>query len=293
MKIAIFTGGISGERPVSISSAKNVQTLLDFAESEVFTLPEDIDKYLAVYKDFDIVIPVIHGKGGEDGSIQGFLETLGIPYIFSGIEAHAIGRDKKRSKQIAELLGYTVSKEIDNKNPSFPLFAKPRFGGSSVSSGLCKSQVDFDVLTKGNTEEFILEEVVRGREFTVGVIEKDGKSIPLPVIEIVTPENTFFDFEHKYNPENLAREICPAEIDAALSNKLQSAALAVHNEVGVKHMSRSDFIVTDSNQVFFLEINTIPGMTNTSLIPKMLRTAGLDLKQLFKEWCENEIKSRH
>ncbi len=285
MKIVIFTGGSTGERPVSIASAKNVAGLLDFAEVQVFSMPEDLEKFLASFKHFDLAIPIIHGKGGEDGTIQGLLSTLGLKYLFSGVQAQAIGIDKKRTKQIAALLGHTVPREIHANHLEFPFFAKPRFGGSSVTSGLCKNQQDFNNLINQTSEEFILEEPISGKEFTVGVIESGGKTIALPVIEIITPENTFFDFEKKYDPANLAQEICPAQIETELSDRLQNIALSVHKELGVRHISRSDFIVNAQGQPYFLEINTIPGMTNTSLIPKMLAAQGLKLEDLLKEWA--------
>jgi D-alanine-D-alanine ligase len=287
MKIAIITGGNSAERDVSIASAKNIAELVDFATVETFIFPEDENKFTKTYKIFDLAIPVIHGKGGEDGSIQGLFESLGIPYLFSGVEAHAIGIDKKRTKQVVNKLGYMAPRDV-NKN-DFPFFAKPRFGGSSVNSGLCNSEQDY--LKLNQNEELILEEPIRGREFTVGVIEHKGEALALPVIEIVTASDTFFDYEQKYNSEKLAQEICPAQIPQVLSDKLKSIALAVHMQLGVKHISRSDFIVREDGEIYFLEINTIPGMTNTSLIPKMLKTANLDFKELLKEWCDKEYLS--
>jgi D-alanine-D-alanine ligase len=289
MKIALLTGGLSGERSVSIASAKNIAEVLDFAEVSTYTLPEDLEMFLSEYKQFDLAVPIIHGKGGEDGSVQGLLQELGIPYLFSDIEAHAIAIDKRRTKQIAALVGIKVSPEIQGSALHFPLFAKPRYGGSSVSSGICNNSGDLNNLRQQTNEEFILEVPVKGREFTAGVIEYNEETIALPVIEIITPEETFFDFEHKYNPDNLAREICPANIPTELSLQLQNMALKIHKELGVRHISRSDFIVGQDNEPVFLEINTIPGMTNTSLIPKMLTAAGVEIKTLFKGWCE-EIK---
>ncbi|MDB4939642.1 MAG: D-alanine/D-alanine ligase [Candidatus Doudnabacteria bacterium] len=291
MKIALFTGGLTEERPVSIASATNVNKLLDFADTETFVMPEDLEKFVATHKSFDFAIPIIHGKGGEDGVIQGLFESLSIPYLFSGVQASSIAIDKKRTKQIAKALGYTVTKESSVENSSFPLFAKPRFGGSSVASGLCKSQADLDNLKKLCSDPFILEQPLKGREFTVGVIEQNGKTIALPVIEIITPENSFFDFEHKYDPNNLAGEICPAQIPIELNSALQAEALAIHTEIGARHISRSDFIVTNTNEIFFLEINTIPGMTNTSLIPKMVAAAGLNLRDLLKQWANEALSN--
>ena len=279
MKIAIITGGESGERDISIRSAENIKSGIDFTETETFVFPEDQDKFLSTHKDFDIAIPMIHGVGGEDGALQNFLDGIGMPYIFSGPEAHAIGIDKKRTKELAETIGIDTAKEIN----TFPLFAKPRFGGSSVASGLCNDQLELDKLVSDNPgTEFITEELIRGREFTVGIIESDGKMIALPVIEII-PKGEFFDFENKYDPAKLASEICPADIGEDLAMEFKRQALLVHEKIGAKHISRSDFMMTHEGKIFFLEINTIPGMTKTSLIPKMLQTAGLNLRDWLKE----------
>jgi D-alanine-D-alanine ligase len=105
----------------------------------------------------------------------------------------------------------------------------------------------------------------------------------------VLEKNTFFDFEHKYNPRKLAKEVCPADISPKLADKMSTMAIAMHKEIKAKHISRSDFIVTHDGVPHFLEINTIPGMTKTSLLPKMLKVAGVDIKELFKEWCERAI----
>lgn len=279
MKIAIITGGESGERDISIRSAENIKSGIDFTETETFVFPEDQDKFLSTHKDFDIAIPMIHGVGGEDGALQNFLDGIGMPYIFSGPEAHAIGIDKKRTKELAETIGIDTAKETN----TFPLFAKPRFGGSSVASGLCNDQSELDKLVSDNPgTEFITEELIRGREFTVGIIESDGKMIALPVIEII-PKGEFFDFENKYDPAKLASEICPADIGEDLAMEFKRQALLVHEKIGAKHISRSDFMMTHEGKIFFLEINTIPGMTKTSLIPKMLQTAGLNLRDWLKE----------
>src|SRR3989344_102997 len=136
MKIALITGGASGERDVSISSANNLKKFINFGKAEIFIFPEDKDIFIKNSKSFNIAIPIIHGKGGEDGEIQKLLKTLNIPYIFSEPNAHSIGIDKKLSKQLAESLNYSIPKEILPINQNFPLFVKPRFGGSSIFSGI-------------------------------------------------------------------------------------------------------------------------------------------------------------
>lgn len=289
MKIGIITGGKTEEREISIKSAHNIQNLVDFAETTLFTFPEEIDLFIQSATKFDIVIPVIHGIGGEDGSLQGLLKNLNTLFLFSDISTHAIAIDKKFTKEIISTLNILSPKEINN----FPLFAKPRYGGSSVASKLCMSGAELDVLTKENLEtEFITEQPIKGREFSVGVIDTETATIALPVVEII-PQGEFFDFENKYNPEKLAIEICPASIDEVISKELQRQALLIHKHLKTKHLSRSDFIVTPNNSIYFLEINTIPGMTDTSLIPKMVQVAGLNLKDLFKFWCNKCVEIKY
>lgn len=280
MKIGIITGGTTGEREVSIRSAKNIKSAIDFSEVETFIFPEEIENFLKVRESFKVVIPVIHGVGAEDGSVQGFLEILGIPYIFSSIQAHSIGIDKRKTKEIVSKLGILVAKEIN----SFPLFAKPNFGGSSVASQLCHNKEELEKLMLENPGvEFILEEPIKGREVTVGIIEKGGKKIVLPVIEVI-PKGGFFDFDSKYNPDMLAEEVCPAKVDTFIYKELQRQALVAYEAIGASHISRVDFFLTADNKIYFLEINTIPGMTDTSLVPKMLREEGIELGELLKEW---------
>jgi D-alanine-D-alanine ligase len=285
MRIAVITGGETAERDISIASAKNIKSSISFAESKLFVFPEDKEIFLKEKYLFTIVIPVIHGIGGEDGKLQFFLEQQKIPYIFSNPKTHAIGINKRKSKIIASTLGFMVPREFDVSDAVFPLFVKPVYGGSSVASKICNSVQELESLFFENQQlEFMLEEPINGREFTVGIVESEGKTIPLPVIEII-PKEKFFDFESKYSVEKLAQEICPAQIEETLKKTLQSIALSVHQKIGTRHISRSDFIVTSKNEVYFLEINTIPGMTNTSLIPKMLKEANLNISKLLREWC--------
>lgn len=282
MNIAIITGGETGEREVSIRSALNVQTLLSFAHTTLFTFPEDTKLFIQSADKFDLAIPMIHGVGGEDGSVQGLFKHLQLPFLFSDISTHAIAIDKTFTKELVSTRGIISPREIN----TFPLFAKPRHGGSSVASKLCTSQEELDTLIYTNPHiEFITEEPLKGREFTVGVIDTAADTLTLPVVEII-PKGEFFDFENKYNPEKLATEVCPAQINESLSKELQRQALLVHTHLNAKHLSRSDFIVTSDGTIYFLEINTIPGMTDTSLIPKMVEVEGLDLGEIFKGWCE-------
>jgi D-alanine-D-alanine ligase len=286
MKIAIITGGDTGEREVSIKSAENIRALIDFGEIETFVFPEQKLEFITDVKKFNLVIPMIHGEGGEDGALQGFLELLGVPYLFSGVSAHAIAIDKKFTKEVVAAIGIISPPETNQ----FPAFVKPRRGGSSVMSKFFSEKSDAKLMIQENPDiEFMVESPIHGREFTVGVIECAGMITLLPVIEIVT-QSEFFDYESKYNLAKLANEICPANIDKKLTDELQRQALLVHTHLGARHMSRSDFILDENNHIYFLEINTIPGMTNTSLIPKAVSVLGLSMREVLKDWCNDCIR---
>ncbi len=133
----------------------------------------------------------------------------------------------------------------------------------------------------------LVEKLIEGREFTMTAIDDGGKSQALPIVEIIT-KHELFDFESKYDPE-LAQEICPAQIDLDLTKRLQAMALDAHRLIGARHLSRTDVIVDGKNEIYFLEINTIPGLTNTSLVPKALDAAGIELGDLLVEWIKESI----
>lgn len=291
MRIAIITGGETGEREVSIASAKNVASAIGFAEHEMFVFPEDQSRFIEQASTFDLVIPVIHGKGAEDGAVQQLCESLNLPFLFSPIEAHKIGIDKVLTNEFAARAGIKTAKRFSRSNAIFPVFVKPRFGGSSVHTARVESKEELETFLESMVDEMMIEGAVSGREFTVGVIEQNpGDPEALPVIEIV-PKNKFFDYESKYSADHLAEEICPARIERTLTKQLQEAAVAVHTLIGATHVSRSDFIVTESGEIYFLEINTIPGMTDASLEPKMLKQANIDFSGLLEKWSRNTQNS--
>lgn len=291
MKIALITGGNTGEREVSLASARTIEQAISFATVELFVFPEQLQDFLSVYQEYCLAIPMIHGKGGEDGALQGLLELLTVPHLFGGVRAHAIGIDKQLCKNMVSALGIQVPLSFHHpgidqgsSKVSYPVFIKSNTGGSSLQMGLCENEEDLDVCLSSGIQDPIIEQAISGREFTVGVIEKEGALTALPVTEII-PRAHYFDYESKYDVNELAEEVCPALIDDALACELQSAAVRIHKELGVQYLSRSDFIVTTDGEVYFLEINTIPGMTPTSLVPRALKASGVDLSSLLKYWC--------
>lgn len=297
-KIAILTGGTSSEREIALLSSQFIKTQIErFFSVTVFDFPQDLDKFVKTRFQYVLAIPVFHGRGGEDGQIQGFLETLKIPYLFSKIAGHSLAIDKILTKSVAKDLKieqpkFLVVKAKQKIRFKHKLAVKPYDQGSSVAVEIVTSQEELDRgLQKiwQYSDKAIVEEFISGEEYTIGVIEIKQTPQAFPVIWIKPRKNVFFDYQSKYS-DNGAEEICPAPIDKKLSLKLQTQALKIHKAIGLKHISRSDFIVKN-NQPYFLEVNTIPGLTKNSLIPKAVKVAKLDFGLLLKEWIEYELKN--
>ncbi len=292
-RIAVLTGGNSSERGIALQSAKTVfEALKPHASVDVFDFPEQLEAFIGQRKEFDSCVPVFHGKGGEDGTIQGFLETLGVPYLFSGVVAHAIGMNKVLTKELARRAGiqtpkYQVIGGGEQCHLDCPVVVKPIESGSSVGVRIVKEKEmlkDAIDLAMREGGEVMLEEFVGGEEFTVAVIDELDDAVALPVIQIKS-KNEFFDLESKYDPE-LCDELCPAPIDDELARRLQTIAMCAHKLIGARHVTRSDFIVDSNGEIWFLEINTIPGMTKHSLLPRAIRESGRDFGELLMGWIE-------
>lgn len=292
-EIAILTGGKSSERDVALNSAQVIaDQLKEHYSVSIFDLPMDLELFISKYKQIDVAIPVFHGKGGEDGTIQGFLKILGIPFIFSDVEAHAISLDKAQTKRIVAYCGITTPdfrsvNKNENVQYEYPCVIKPMNGGSSIGISIAQSEMDFQ---KGLMEAFVysetvlIEKYISGEEYTVAIIEEHAKPIALPVIQVKS-KRSFFDYKSKYDSD-LVDEICPAQISDQLSHELQELGLKIHTLVGARHISRSDFIVSPDGKIWFLEINTIPGQTLQSLVPKAIHTSGRSFAVLLNEWIE-------
>lgn len=293
-RIALLTGGESSEREIALRSAKNVAEVLgNIFEVVTFDIPSELSAFLERRSEFSAVIPVLHGVGGEDGTIQGFLETLKIPYIFSGVQAHAVAMDKERTKILVSANGVRTPKSVtvrsgDSVAFDHPVVVKPFDGGSSVATAVARSQNELDAAIAKGLEfstAVLVEDFVQGDEYTVAVVDIDGKTKALPVIAI-RPKEGFFDFESKYNAATLADEICPAPISEELTSSLQSMALTAHRTLGCRHVSRTDIMVDAAGTAWFLETNTIPGMTGTSLLPKALKAGGHSFADTLRGWIE-------
>jgi len=237
---------------------------------------------LRLLADYDVAFLALHGRFGEDGTIQGLLEALRMPYSGSRPLASALAMDKRRAKQWFSLHGLAVAREFSSAHESqiaYPVVVKPNFGGSSVGVRIVtQSQQLAEALAEAGPGA-IVEECLVGREVTCAVLENlDGSLAPLPVIEIVPRKGPFFDFASKYE-DGGAEELCPAPIGLEEAQAVQDAALRAHEALGCRHFSRTDMILTSSGPVI-LETNTIPGMTPNSLLPKAARAAGLRFDSL-------------
>ena len=251
-------------------------------------------------EDVDIVFLALHGSFGEDGTIQAVLDTLHIPYTGSGALASASAMNKHRAKELFQFHQLPTAPEfyvVPSKMESmgrlipqietrlgYPLVIKPNEGGSSVGIHMANNQEQLrEALERElrNNVPLMVEKKMLGRELTCAVLEDyDGSTLPLPIIEIVPRTGAFFDFTAKY-VEGGSDEICPALIDHKNARHIQDLAVRAHQILGCKGFSRSDFILTSEGPVI-LELNTIPGMTPNSLLPKAAQVFGLDFAQLVK-----------
>ncbi|PIR93129.1 D-alanine--D-alanine ligase A [Candidatus Falkowbacteria bacterium CG10_big_fil_rev_8_21_14_0_10_43_10] len=248
----------------------------------------------------DIVLPAVHGPYGEDGKLQGMLDMLGVPYVFSGTLASALAMNKAKTKLIAKSIGLTVAEDIvlekDNEyninniinKLSLPIVVKPNELGSSVGTTIVNSAQE---LKAGIKEGFkydhtlILEQFIKGRELTVPIMGNNSPKA-LPVIEIIPKVSGWFDYRAKYAVGG-SDEICPADIPGDIKSKIQEMSVKIFKAVGCADLARADFIWSKENgELYFLEINTIPGLTKNSLTPKAAKVAGMS----FSEFLDKLIK---
>jgi D-alanine-D-alanine ligase len=273
IRVAVLMGGRSCEREVSLSSGAGVLKNLDRDKYEVWgiDIPSELDKLKEIKPDLAFII--MHGKGGEDGEIQGYLETLGIKYTGCGVLASAIGMNKKFFRWVMEQNKILVAKEVAEA----PCVVKPNCGGSSVGVSIVEKNNDLKKaikLAKKYDSEVLIEEYIKGIEVTCGVwgsSVNSGQVEALPVVEII-PKNKFFDYESKYS-DGGAQEICPARLSDEITKKIQEIAVRVFKAIDGEGFGRVDMIVRGED-IYVLDINTLPGMTPNSLLPKEAKAAG-------------------
>lgn len=306
--IAIILGGISAERDISIASGKNIADCLRAKfKIEKYDLKYNLKKlFLACQRrEMDLVYPLLHGRLGEDGTLQGFLELLQIPYFGSGVLGSALGINKLAQREILEYHKievpkyWVIKKDEKIKEGFFVKFCrrsgwvtKPNSQGSSVGVSICKNKKELKkgIRKAGKFDDIIIiEKYIKGREITVGVWG-DAKAKTLPVVEII-PKEKFFNYKAKYDPET--EEIVPAEIPKNVSQKAQKIAVEVYKVLRCSGICRVDMIWDDKkNKIYVLEINTIPGMTETSLIPKAIKAAGFGLAEFLEKLIMEKIKGQ-
>ncbi len=314
-KVAILTGGTSAERDIAITSSKTVAKVLEGrVETVTFEFPREMDAFLARRGEFGVAIPVFHGRGGEDGTVQGFLETLGVPYLFSGVAASAVAMDKDLAKRVVSSAGVRTApwvvrsrcsspgdehlsrhvchpvtniggERVGSLAVSFPCVVKPADGGSTQGVTIARDQRELNGALDAAfafSSRVIVENFIAGEEFTVAVAEDNGEAVALPVIQIKSPSG-IYDYDAKYGLVP-AEKLCPAPIADELAHRLQSAALTVHKTIGARHLSRTDFIVDAVGEIWFLEINTIPGLS--VLFPRAVAASGRDFGTLLWQWID-------
>ncbi|NDV93681.1 D-alanine--D-alanine ligase [Dysgonomonas sp. 521] len=320
--IAIVWGGYSSEIVVSAKSMAGVYSFLDKGKYEIYkvkivkegwTVEIDGETYPVDKNDFTFLCPqqkekvrfdfafiIIHGSPGEDGHLQSYFDMLDIPYSTCGMMASALTMNKFVCNNFLKNFGITVANSLYlNKDSKYgindianklglPMFVKPNTGGSSFATTKVKS---IDQIQKaiddafGETPDVIIESFIEGREVTCGCYKIKGKEVVFPLTEVVT-SNDFFDYNAKY--EGQVEEITPARIAKDMTDEIQRLTRKVYDLVGAKGIIRVDFIIC-GDIPYLLEVNTVPGMTQTSFIPQQVAAAGLNITEVLTEIIENEF----
>lgn len=321
-----MAGGFSGEYEVSINSAKNIAANLDPLKYTVYTIlvtrdrwfyetdggSVDIDKNdfsLTLNKEkikFDAAFITIHGTPGEDGKLQGYFEILGVPYNTCDATTSAITMNKAYTKAIIHNIhGLHTAKSIQLFDRdlhevasianalNFPLFIKPNNGGSSVGMSKVHNVAALpQALEKAFNEDdqVLVEEFIKGREFSIGVVRLNGHLKVLPATEIISSKE-FFDYEAKYTP-GVSEEITPARLTPEQNELIAGIVTEVYLRLNCKGMVRIDFILQeDTNDFYFIEVNTTPGQSANSLIPQQVRAAGMNVGEFYGSLIEGSLKS--
>ncbi len=306
--IALLYGGISSERAVSLNSGEQVYQALDKQKYEIrrYDTKTDLPRLVAEAGEINAALIILHGAYGEDGTVQGMLELLDIPYQGAGVLGSSLAMNKLAAKQLYEQSGipvppYLAIHQRDNLPPrriidriGLPLVVKPTVGGSSIGMSIVRKA---EALPGALADAFaqdrsvIVESYIQGTEITASVLGNDTLTA-LPLIEIIpSGKYEFFDYEAKYTA-GATQEICPARIDDALAQKAQTYAQMAHSALFCKGYSRTDMILRGQD-FFVLETNTIPGMTRTSLFPQAAQAAGISFSQLLDRLIELGIQAHH
>ena len=323
--IALVTGGFSGEAVISYKTAITIDNNLDREKFNVFkidinprgwihelidgrkvevdkndfSLQVDADKII-----FDGVFIAIHGSPGEDGKLQGYFDTLKIPYTSCDAATSAITFNKRYTVAVAAMSGIHVAKSVHLfKQITFssaqileelklPVFVKPNNGGSSIGMSKVEKADGLDkAISKAFLEDdqVLVEETINGREYTVGVFRSKGIIVVLPITEVKS-QKSFFDYEAKY--EGASTEVTPAEIDDAVAEKIRKASKKIYSVFNCRGVVRIDFIMNEEDgEPYMLEINTIPGQSEASIVPQQVKAMGWSLKEFYTKLVEEAFES--
>lgn len=306
-KVALLAGGTSGEREISLASGAGAKKALEEAGYEVVQLDPALraDIRRLIDEDFDVAFLALHGRGGEDGTLQGFLETIGMSYTGSGVCASAIAIDKGRSKFFYERAGLaTPAWTVVRRYEPYDLDAiiseagdhvvvKAIHEGSTLGIYIVEGKPALAEAINAAFEfddEVLIEQYIAGPEYTIVVLGNQDVEV-LPIIEII-PANDFYDFESKYAPGG-SEHICPARLDEATTAAMQRAAATAHIALGCAGATRTDFILDADGQAWVLETNTLPGMTETSLLPDAARAAGISFPDLCTRLIDYALEEKN
>ncbi|MDA3915735.1 MAG: D-alanine--D-alanine ligase [Deltaproteobacteria bacterium] len=305
IRLALLSGGISSEREVSLNSGKQVLEALDKDKYDItrYDPKTDLKQLVTDADSIDAALIILHGPFGEDGTVQGLLDLLDIPYQGAGVLGSSVAMNKLTAKQLydhAEVptpsyLAFSMNEKINTSRVvetlDLPLVIKPACAGSSVGMTIVKDEADLEdafKLSFQHDDTIIVEKYIKGVELTCGVLGNDNLEA-LPVIEIIPGEgHEFFDFNAKYVAGE-TNEICPARIDDNTTKKVQQLARKAHQALFLKGYSRTDFILCNS-ELQVLETNTIPGMTATSLYPQSAKVGGYSFTALLDKLIELAIQ---
>ncbi|MBI2684082.1 MAG: D-alanine--D-alanine ligase [Actinobacteria bacterium] len=301
MRVAVLKGGRSLEREVSLRSGTNVEAALRRLGHDVLAIDADQHLIRRLRSDRpDVAFIAMHGRGGEDGTVQEVLEILGIPYTGSGVSASARARDKVVAKEIFVAAGAPTPDAHAFSQAAFqelgaadllgdieaqlglPIVVKPAKQGSAFGIRVARTSAEIPsalVAALSYDDRVLLERFVPGRELAVSLLGTGADAWALPVVEAIPRERAFYDFESRYTP-GMTDLICPAEISDAVTQEAGRLALACYRAIGCRGFGRVDFILDGAEALWVLELNSIPGMTDTSLLPLAAEAAGLGFDEV-------------
>lgn len=324
--IALVAGGYSGEYVISVQSAVTIENNLDSSKYNVYKIIITRESWshtgadgqvTAVDKNdfsltiggnkitFDAVFIGIHGTPGEDGRLQGYFEMLGIPFTSCGMVTSALTFNKSYCNKVVDALqvvNVSKSAHIFRHQPyntteilqqlRLPVFVKPAEGGSSIGMSKVKTAEELQAaIDKAFNEDsqILIEEFIKGRELTIGLFRSNGNITTLPITEVVSSKE-FFDYEAKYTP-GVSNEITPAPVNDDIARQVRETATVLYNKLNCKGITRVDFIYEEgSGKLYFLEINTMPGQSENSLVPQQVRAAGKTLQEFYGLLLEESMK---